>query len=131
MELLQANYKSNREAAEKLPPALASFYQQNYPEIFPQRSGDIQQAAQALLAIYNRNVFPDLNITWGTYPNNLGHTEFPGCFRCHDGSHSTADGQTITQDCNSCHEPLAMDEATPEILKTLGIEERFSRLQKK
>jgi nitrate/TMAO reductase-like tetraheme cytochrome c subunit len=131
VELLQANYKSNREAAEKLPPALASFYQQNYPDIFLQRSGDIQQAAQALVAIYNRNVFPDLNVTWGTYPNNLSHTEFPGCFRCHDGSHSTADGQTITQDCNSCHEPLAMDEATPEILKTLGIEERLSRLQKK
>jgi len=131
VELLQVNYKSNREAAEKLPPALASFYQQSYPEIFPQRSQDIQQAAQALVAIYNRNVFPDLKVTWGTYPNNLGHTEFPGCFRCHDGSHSTTDGQTITQDCNSCHEPLAMDEATPEILKTLGIEERLSRLQKK
>jgi NapC/NirT cytochrome c family, N-terminal region len=131
VELLQVNYKSNREAAEKLPPALASFYQQNYPEIFPQRSQDIQQAAQALVAIYDRNVFPDLNVTWGTYPNNLGHTEFPGCFRCHDGSHSTTDGQTITQDCNSCHEPLAMDEATPEILRTLGIEERLSRLQRK
>jgi hypothetical protein len=69
-------------------------------------------------------------VTWGTYPNNLGHTDFPGCFRCHDGSHTTADGKTIAQDCNTCHEPLAMDEASPEILKTLGIADRISKVQK-
>ncbi len=86
--------------------------------------------AESVLAIYNRNVFPDLKVSWGTYPNNLGHTDFPGCFRCHDGSHTTRDGKTIAQDCNSCHEPLAMDEASPEILKTLGIAERISKLQK-
>jgi hypothetical protein len=65
-----------------------------------------------------------------TYPNNLGHTDFPGCFRCHDGSHTTADGQTISQDCSACHEPLAMEEASPEIMKTLGIAERISKIQK-
>ena len=131
VELLQAKYNSNREAMEQLPQALATFYQQRYPEIYAQRARDIQKAAQAVVAIYNRNVFPDLKVTWGTYPNNIGHTDFPGCFRCHDGSHSTSDGQTITQDCNSCHEPLAMDETKPEILKTLGIEERLSGLQKR
>jgi len=36
--------------------------------------------ARALLAIYNRNVFPELKVTWGTYLNNLGHTEFPDAF---------------------------------------------------
>jgi cytochrome c553 len=56
--------------------------------------------------------------------------DFPGCFRCHDGSHIAADGKTIAQDCNSCHEPLGMDESSPEILKTLGISERISSLQK-
>jgi hypothetical protein len=45
---------------------------------------DIQSAAVALSAIYGRNVFPDLRVTWGTYPSNLGHMDFPGCFRCHD-----------------------------------------------
>jgi hypothetical protein len=82
------------------------------------------------LSLKNRNVFPDLKVTWGTYPNNLGHMDFPGCFRCHDGSHTTGDGKTITQDCSTCHVPLAMDEASPEILKTLGIAEQISRAQK-
>ncbi len=130
VELLKVNYATSAEAAAKLPAALVSFYQQSYPELYANRSADIQQASRAVLAIYNRNVFPDLKVTWGTYPNNLGHTDFPGCFRCHDGSHTAGDGKTIAQDCNGCHEPLAMDETSPEILKTLGISERISNLQK-
>jgi len=131
VELLKVNYTSNKDAGEKLPAAFVDFYRSNYGEVYAQRSRDIQQAATAVLAIYNRNVFPDLKVGWGTYPNNLGHTDFPGCFRCHDGSHASASGESISQDCNLCHEPLAMSEASPEILKTLGIEGRLAKLQKK
>jgi hypothetical protein len=54
------------------------------------------------------------------------------CFRCHDGSHSTADQKiAITQDCTACHEPLAIEEASPGVLKTLGLAERIAALQKK
>ena len=130
LELLKADYRTRKEAADKLPGTLVSFYEQNYPELYARRTQDITQAAQAILAIYNRNVFPELMVKWGTYPNNLGHEDFPGCFRCHDGSHTTTDGKTIAQDCNTCHESLAVDEATPEILKTLGIAERISKVQK-
>lgn len=130
MELLKASYRTSEEASARLPKELTEFYRRNYPGIYAQRTREIEQAASAVLAIYNRNVFPDLKVTWGTYPNNLGHTDFPGCFRCHDGSHATSEGTTITQDCNTCHEPLAMDEASPEILKTLGIAGRISKIQK-
>jgi NapC/NirT cytochrome c family, N-terminal region len=130
LELLKTTYRTSDEAADKIPGALEAFYQQNYQELYARRTQDIRQAGQAVLAIYNRNVFPDLKVTWGTYPNNLGHTDFPGCFRCHDGSHATSKGKIITQDCSTCHEPLALDEVSPEILKTLGIAERISRVQK-
>jgi NapC/NirT cytochrome c family, N-terminal region len=130
VELLKVNYATSADAAAQLPPALAAFYQQNYPDVYAARSQDIQQAGQAVLAIYNRNVFPDLKVTWGTYPNNLGHTDFPGCFRCHDGSHTTVDGKTINQDCTTCHQPLATEEASPEILKTLGVADWISKVQK-
>ena len=130
VELLKADYGTSAAAAVKLPAALVSFYEQTYPEIYAQRAQDIQQAGKAVLAIYSRNVFPDLKVTWGRYPNNLGHMDFPGCFRCHDGSHSAADGKVISQDCSACHEPLAMEEASPEILKTLGLAERLARVQK-
>jgi hypothetical protein len=47
-----------------------------------------------------------MNVSWGTYANNIGHTDFPGCFRCHDENHSTKDGKTIPQDCELCHQML-------------------------
>jgi hypothetical protein len=130
VELLKAIYGSSEEAAAKIPEALTAFYRQNYPDVYAKRAQDIDRAGHAVLAIYDRNVFPDLKVTWGTYPNNLGHTDFPGCFRCHDGSHTASDGKTIGQDCNTCHEPLAMEEAAPEILKTLGIAEKLSKVQR-
>jgi len=130
VEVLKVQYASSAEASAHVPQAITSFYEQNYSALFQTRADDIRRAGQAVLAIYNRNVFPELKVAWGTYPDNLGHMNFPGCFRCHDGSHSTADGKTVSQDCNLCHEPLAMDEASPEILKTLGLSERISKIQK-
>ena len=45
-----------------------------------------------------------MKVGWGTYPNNLGHVFFPGCFRCHDDNHKSRDGNVIKQDCESCHD---------------------------
>jgi hypothetical protein len=82
------------------------------------------------VALYRQNVFPDLKVTWGTYVNNLGHTDSQGCFRCHDEDHTATGGKTITKDCSVCHQMVAVDEASPEVLKTLGIADRMSALQK-
>ena len=57
----------------------------------------------ALQRLYGRSVFPSMKVTWGAYANNLGHNDFPGCFRCHDDSHKSKDGTTIRQDCEMCH----------------------------
>lgn len=130
IELITAEYKTEAEAAQKISAGLTSFYQGKYPEVSGKRGDDIQTTGQALVAIYSRNVFPDLKVTWGTYPNNLGHAGNPGCFRCHDDSHATSGKKTITQDCGACHQALAVEETSPEILKTLGIAGRIKAFQK-
>ncbi len=117
--LLKADHDGD--GAERIPAALSAFYSQNYADVAAKQGSAVQTAGQTLAAIYRDNVFPDLKVAWGTYPNNLGHTDFPGCFRCHDASHMTPDNKTITQDCNACHQPVAMDEASPDILKTLEL----------
>jgi hypothetical protein len=66
-------------------------------------------------------VFPQMNVGWGTYPSNIGHEDFVGCFRCHDESHASSGGQTITQSCDACHTILAQDEKDPKILADLGL----------
>jgi formate-dependent nitrite reductase cytochrome c552 subunit len=129
VELLKAVYGSEEEAGQKIPSGLASFYQQKYPNIAGKRVSDIQTAGKELLAIYQRNVFPDLKVTWGTYPNNLGHADDPGCFRCHDDSHADSGKKTITQDCNACHQLLAVEEKSPDILKTLGIADTLTSVR--
>jgi hypothetical protein len=131
LELLKVSYASDDEVTQKIPAGLSAYYRGKYPAVASKRAADIQAAGQALLAIYRHNVFSDLKVAWGTYPNNLGHTDDPGCFRCHDGSHATSDKTAITQDCNTCHQPLAVEETSPEILKTLGLADRFSELEKK
>ena len=81
-----------------------------------QQRTQVDGAVQALQGIYSRNVFPEMKVTWGTYPNNLGHQNFPGCFRCHDDNHKSQAGKTITQDCSACHDLLAMDEEKPQLI---------------
>jgi hypothetical protein len=130
MEALQVKYASSEEAGQKIPAAIRDYYRQEQSATHQARSADVESAANAILEIYNQNVFPDLGVTWGTYKNNLGHTDFPGCFRCHDEAHTAAGGKTITQDCGACHELVATSEASPAVLKTLGVQERISRLQK-
>ncbi len=130
LEILKAEYPSSEDAAAKIPAAVRDYYRQSHQTISQSQAGNIETAAAAILNIYNENVFPDLKVTWGTYQNNLGHTDFPGCFRCHDDAHATSDKKTITQDCSACHEMLATSEVSPEVLKTLGLDEKLSRMQK-
>ncbi len=130
LAVLQTTYASTAEAAQKIPAAIEAYYRQTYPQVYAQRTADVAKAGQGILDIYNRNVFPDLKVTWGTYANNLGHVDFPGCFRCHDGSHTTADGKdTITQDCGVCHQLLAVEDSSPDILKTLGLWDQIEALK--
>ena len=65
------------------------------------------EVAPEVQKIYRQNFFPEMKVTWRAYPNNIGHTIFPGCYRCHDGKHKSADGKVITHDCNACHTIIA------------------------
>jgi hypothetical protein len=121
LQLLMASYGPANEVDVRVPAALHKFYAKQYPQIYQARNNEIRKAAKALLSIYHRNVFPEMRISWNTYRNQIGHTYFPGCFRCHDEEHKSVDGKAITQDCSACHQILAMDESNPEILKQLSV----------
>jgi hypothetical protein len=123
VEILKKPYASRDAAAAQIPAAVTAFYRETYPAIYKDRQTEVVKTGLGLLAIYNRNVFPAMKISWGTYPNNIGHTDFPGCFRCHDDSHASADGRKVTQDCGACHNLLAMEEPAPKILTELGVVE--------
>src|ERR1039458_3832691 len=121
VEVLKVDYPTRDVAQQRITGELNNFYRTNYSQIYATRRTLVEQSVKEVAAIYLRNVFPDMRLTWGTHPNNLGHNDSPGCFRCHDGSHTSADGQTITNDCSACHDVLASGEENPKVLSDLGM----------
>jgi hypothetical protein len=100
---LSEAYPSHQAADDRIAQRLREFYRANYNEVYMTRRQDVERAITGTQQLYRRNVFPTMNVTWGTYPNNIGHMDFPGCFRCHDDNHKAKDGKTIGQDCALCH----------------------------
>ncbi len=101
---------------------LEGFYAENHGEIVAERAESLDEAIRAIQDIYRKNIFPAMDIGWGTYPDHNGHTQFDGCFRCHDDGHSSRDGANIiSQDCTSCHNVVTWQEENPEILGVLGL----------
>jgi nitrate/TMAO reductase-like tetraheme cytochrome c subunit len=96
---LVAPYQTTDEALDKIASSLRASY--------PRLAGINEVVAQAQ-AIYQQNFFPEMKTDWTVHPDNIGHKMWPGCFRCHDGNHATADGKrVIPADCNLCHIILA------------------------
>ncbi len=114
LALLTGRYATAAEAEK----ALADGVREKY-------AGDhrVPATTAVLQEIYRNNFFPLMQADWSDYPSHLGHKNFPGCFRCHDDRHTTADGRYQIQmsDCNSCHTILAQGKS-PADLKVLSAE---------
>jgi len=101
---LKGDYPDHAAAATAIATRLREFYRTQHADLYAPRRQDVERAVRAAEQLYRRNVFPQMRVGWGTYPNNIGHMMFPGCFRCHDGSHTARDGTVIRQECDLCHE---------------------------
>jgi len=121
LALLNAKYDSQGEAKARIASGLVAFYRSQYPSVWDAQRTQVETSAKTLVKIYVENVFPSMNVAWGTHPNNIGHTDSAGCFRCHDGSHTSKSGATITNDCSICHNLVAVNQANPSQLTSLGM----------
>lgn len=104
VKAVKATYPSQEAAAESIASALREFYRSQHQEVYNTQRQDVERAVAAAERVYRRNVFPQMNVQFGTYLNNIGHMDSPGCFRCHDDSHKTKDGKAIGQECDTCHD---------------------------
>jgi nitrate/TMAO reductase-like tetraheme cytochrome c subunit len=93
-------YSAKPEALQKIAASL----REDYPD--PAQADRLIGEAQA---IYRDNFFPEVKLDWRTHPDFVGHKSWDGCFRCHDGKHTSADGKMSIKasDCRSCHLILA------------------------
>ena len=109
VQALEGKYSSTVEADSGIRSAIEEFYESNYPEAASKRRQDIERLVGETQKVYSRNYFPEMKVDWKGFINNIGHLYYPGCFRCHDGSHTTEDGVTLSRDCGVCHTILAQE----------------------
>ena len=95
--LLTATYDSTPQAMAAIDSGLTAEYR---GRVAP---AEIARAVAEVQRTYRSNFFPAMKVDWRVYPDNLGHTIYPGCYRCHDGNHRSADGRVITRSCATCH----------------------------
>jgi hypothetical protein len=100
---LKTTYPSEAAALGGISRALRDFYKDQEAAAESGRGAEVERAVGALQNIYRRSVFPEMKVSFGTYANNIGHIDAPGCFRCHDEEHVTKDGKKLSQDCEICH----------------------------
>jgi len=102
VEVLRGSYISDQEALVGIA-GLENYYSAYYPDFYAENKQLIADAISELQSIYADSVFPDQKVDWDTHPNNVGHINSPGCFRCHDGKHLDSEQQAIRLECNLCH----------------------------
>jgi nitrate/TMAO reductase-like tetraheme cytochrome c subunit len=100
---LAGPYADQQTAEREIATKLTSFYRTLPGDLTKTRSDEVERAVRATQAAFSKNIFPRMNVAWGTYPNHIGHMESNGCFRCHDDMHKTRDGRVISMDCLLCH----------------------------
>lgn len=118
---LGGEYETAAEMESGIANSVMDFYRSREPEIFAAKGPELISAVETLKAIYTRNVYPKMKVTWDTHPSHSGHPDrMEGCFRCHNQRMRTPDGRNVSQKCNLCHDMLADGELDSEVVKALS-----------
>jgi len=124
VEVLSQSYASETEA-EAAITGLADYYRTSYPDFYAQNGDHIARAIDLIQQLYKNNTYVEQELDWQTHPNNIGHRDAPGCFRCHDGKHFDSAGKAVRLECNLCHsipQVVLPGEIEPTLPLTTGIE---------
>ncbi len=114
VEVLSGSYDTTPQALSSIDSSLNEFYKTNYQEVYSQKQPAIKAAVAETQRIFQTYFFPEMKTNWQTHPNNIGHLNFSGCFRCHDGEHVSDSGKVITNNCNVCHTMIYDSAGPPE-----------------
>ncbi|MEZ4616661.1 MAG: hypothetical protein R2867_14330 [Caldilineaceae bacterium] len=117
--LLDQRYETAEAGMSRISTGLQEFYAAEYPQILADRQADIDRSTAELQTLFEQTQFPYMRVYWDTYPLDIGHVDFPGCMRCHDGNHLSEAGEAIPAECNLCHSiPTSIPVATAGMTST-------------
>ena len=106
VEALAGKYATNDEALAAIDRSMNEFYRTNYPGLNGQQLASLAAAVLEVKGLYQTYFFPEMKTDWSSHPNNIGHLNAQGCFRCHDGNHVADSGRVVRNDCAVCHTTL-------------------------
>ncbi len=111
---LTNDYPSKTVARGRIRGALQRYYALHHPQVSTLRGEQIEQAIEVLCDVYERNVHPEMRVTWDSYPSLVGHpAPGQGCFRCHNPDLRDEQGRSPSYECTACHSILAQDSPRP------------------
>ena len=122
---LDGGYESTPAALEGIERVVREYYQEEQPEVLEERREAVDASIAALRAIYQRTIFPEMKADWRAHPDNTGHLNSPGCFRCHNEDMQSEDGESVTTDCSTCHTILTQNDSSIGNAKNLEKGEPF------
>ena len=107
LRILWSSYPNEAAAFAEIDK-LDGFYRLNYPDVAANDATAIDEAESRLKVLYRLTATPDMKVTAASYPDFLGHFDFAGCFRCHDGGHYLVEDGAVTKKvipstCDTCH----------------------------
>ncbi len=119
MEIFILDFPTTDSAMKYIEATVNEYYEIMYEEIFSEDLDMINQAILGLQEQYKLHIFPEMKVKWDAYPNQIGHLEFNGCFRCHNNKQQDGNGRFISMDCDLCHTILA--QGVPDTLQMTTI----------
>jgi len=102
VEAMVQPYATAAEADQGIERYIRAFYEKEYPAVAKAYEERVRPAVEEVKRAFHRNFFPEMKVNWQVYPDNIGHKEFPGCFRCHDGKHVNEQGIPLNSSCSIC-----------------------------
>jgi nitrate/TMAO reductase-like tetraheme cytochrome c subunit len=120
MDLCAKDYSSTDTAMIAIKDGIKSYYKEKYPDIIEGKNYLVNKAIIGLQTEFKKNIFPEMKVKWNAYPNNIGHLEFIGCFRCHNDNHKSKSGEAISKKCNLCHDINAQGNPDSLQVTTVG-----------
>lgn len=104
------------------PEKIATFIKSKYTDAA--LAADVNGAVAEVNKIFSTTIFPERKADWRVYPNNIGHKDWQGCFRCHTEKHKTEKGEKMrATDCAACHTILAQGKGEElSLLSAKGLE---------
>jgi nitrate/TMAO reductase-like tetraheme cytochrome c subunit len=103
MGILKQTFRDKDTALIIIKDSIINYYKSDYKEYFTGNSPIIDNSISSIQKAFAENTFPRMKVTYDVYPEHIGHLESEGCFRCHNNQFKSANGRTISRDCNLCH----------------------------